>query len=90
MSETVEVGDLVKMREDWVTLEQGGGLFLVTGFGDSPVHGRYANMRRVEQMPNNDWPRGRLGENRAIPVGWLVPLPNKTRDWQEGRAAWEA
>jgi phage/plasmid-like protein (TIGR03299 family) len=42
-----------------------------------------AELLRIELMPSKDYPEGRLGARRTVPVAWLKPDVVGTRKWKE-------
>lgn len=74
-----EVGDVVKLTEDWTVLTQ-GQRYIVLGLLGSTKHGQSAHVGLVE-------PGGRWSANRWVPVDRLRVDAAATRQWKELNAS---
>ena len=81
-----DVGD-VCMLKDWPGIEQGQRVYVAAV--QTVIGAEYperADVYVIELMPSSDYPRGRLGAKRTVPLDRLKLDPKKTRQMKGARS----
>lgn len=72
---SVQVGDVVRLTEDWTVLTRGQRYIVLDLTGESVLWGPSAHLGLVE-------PGGRWSANRWVPQEWLRVDVAATKDWK--------
>ena len=83
---TAEPGDVCLLK-DWPGIEQGQRVYVSSV--QTVIGAEYperADVYVIELMPSSDYPRGRLGARRTVPLDRLKVDPKKSKRMREARA----